>query len=273
MAGVRILFVDDEPGIRLSLPALLKLSGFEVVSAATVSEALHEIGKQPFDVLISDLNIGSPGDGFTVVSAMRRTQPDCVTLILTGYPAFETALQAIRGQVDDYLIKPAGVERLVSAIREKLSNRTPHRPIELKRVPRILRECATSVACNILQADSTQLNLPRLHSTEEESQANKETLIHALADQLESRRTELSPVLAGLSAHHGRLRNQQGFDAPTLVEEHRVFADAVFDCVRDNLLAADVSNVVTDLKQVSDVVSSMLRESISAAQNLQSKIA
>jgi ActR/RegA family two-component response regulator len=39
-----------------------------------------------FDVLISDLNIGHPADGFVVVSAMRRTQPDTLTFILTGYP-------------------------------------------------------------------------------------------------------------------------------------------------------------------------------------------
>ena len=44
-----------------------------------------------FDVLLSDLNIGQPGDGFTVVSAMRRVQPKAATFILTGYPDFDTA--------------------------------------------------------------------------------------------------------------------------------------------------------------------------------------
>jgi DNA-binding NtrC family response regulator len=84
--AIKILFVDDEPGIRLTLPVILEGAGFQVVVAATVPEALSIIGTQKFDVLISDLNIGNPGDGFTVVSAMRRTQPDAVTFILTGYP-------------------------------------------------------------------------------------------------------------------------------------------------------------------------------------------
>src|SRR3954471_22150709 len=136
-AMVKILFVDDEPAIRLSLPAILKIHGFDVTSAGSVSEAIQEISRQNFDVLISDLNIGNPGDGFTVVSAMRRTQPSCVTLILTGFPAFESALQAIRSQVDDYLIKPAGVKQLVAAIEEKLRNRTPHQLERLKAVPQI----------------------------------------------------------------------------------------------------------------------------------------
>src|ERR1043166_3921351 len=109
--GVRILFVDDERSIRLTLPKILESHGYEVAVAATVGEALAAVSSQKFQVLIADLNIGEPGDGFTVVSAMRRTQPECVNFILTGYPAFETALQAIRSQVDDYLVKPTEITR------------------------------------------------------------------------------------------------------------------------------------------------------------------
>src|SRR5215471_4298862 len=116
----KILFVDDEPAIRATLPAILDRAGFMVTAAATVSEALHLVATQKFDVLIADLNIGQPSDGFTVVSAMRRTQPKVPTFILTGYPAFETALEAIRQQVDDYLVKPADIEELVGKIKSKL---------------------------------------------------------------------------------------------------------------------------------------------------------
>ena len=140
MSPLRMLFVDDEPSIRLTLPAILRMHGHAVVVAATVSEALAAIQTQKFDVLISDLNIGNPGDGFTVVSAMRRTQPECVTLILTGYPGFETALQAIRSQVDDYLVKPTQIERLVETIERKLAERTPHNPAPMKRVREIMAE-------------------------------------------------------------------------------------------------------------------------------------
>ena len=84
----KILFVDDEDSIRLTLGMYLEDQGFSVTSVATVPEALKLITHQPFDVLIADLNVGQAGDGFTVVSAMRRTQPRAVTFILTGYPAF-----------------------------------------------------------------------------------------------------------------------------------------------------------------------------------------
>jgi len=77
----RLLFVDDEEGIRETLPLLLQQRGFDVRVAASVPEAISEIKTHKFDVLLSDLNIGKDGDGFTVVQAMRRAHPNCVTVL------------------------------------------------------------------------------------------------------------------------------------------------------------------------------------------------
>jgi CheY-like chemotaxis protein len=134
MEPVRVLFVDDEPGICLTLPEILRQHGFSVTAVGTVNEALAEITSAQFDVLISDLNFDHPADGFIVVSAMRRTQPNCVTLILTGYPGFDSALKALRNQVDDYLIKPADIPALVNLIGAKLQQRKPGRSAATKRL-------------------------------------------------------------------------------------------------------------------------------------------
>jgi DNA-binding NtrC family response regulator len=120
----RILFVDDEPSIRLTLPPVLEQHGFEVKAAASVAEAVLQIDVSRFDVLISDLNIEEGGDGLRIVSAMRQKQPQCITLILTGHPGFETAVDALRLRVDDYVVKPVDVETLISALRKKLNQRT-----------------------------------------------------------------------------------------------------------------------------------------------------
>jgi len=125
MNPIRLLLVDDEPGIRLTMSEVLRQHGFSVTAVCTLNEALDEITSAQFDVLISDLNLDRPADGFIVVSAMRSTQPKCVTLILTGFPGFETALEALRNQMDDYLVKPADVPTLVSLIEKKLQQRNP----------------------------------------------------------------------------------------------------------------------------------------------------
>ena len=119
----RLLFVDDEPSIRLTLPAILEDHGFAVTTAESVADATAKIGAGCFDVLVSDLNIGEEGDGFLVVGAMKKRHPRCVTIILTGYPAFESALLAIRHHVDDYVVKPAEIDLLLDTIRSKLSER------------------------------------------------------------------------------------------------------------------------------------------------------
>ena len=115
--------MDDEEGIRETLPELLRQRGFDVRVAAIVPEALSEIRTHDFDVLLSDLNIGKDGDGFAVIRAMRKAHPNCVTILLTGYPAFESALQAIHDEVDDYFVKPAELDSLIRTIEGKLGTR------------------------------------------------------------------------------------------------------------------------------------------------------
>ena len=117
----RLLFVDDEPSIRLTLPPVLEDHGFAVTTAESVDDAMARMDRSRFDVLLSDLNIGQDGDGFQVVSAMKKRYPRCVTIILTGYPAFESAVLAIRHQVDDYVVKPADIDTLVKTINQSLS--------------------------------------------------------------------------------------------------------------------------------------------------------
>jgi DNA-binding NtrC family response regulator len=117
----RLLFVDDEPSIRLTLAPVLEQHGFAVTTAHSVDDAIARIASARFDVLLSDLNIGKEGDGFQVVGAMKKRHPRCVTIILTGYPGFESAVLAIREQVDDYLVKPTEIDVLVSTINRKLS--------------------------------------------------------------------------------------------------------------------------------------------------------
>ncbi len=261
---VKILFVDDEPAIRATLPPVLRMHGFDVTSAANVAEALQAISAKTFDVLISDLNIGAAGDGFTVVSAMRRTQPNCVTFILTGYPAFESALQAIRNQVDDYLIKPAGVDELVASIEKKLQDRTPRKLDHVMRVPEILGEHAGEVVTHIRSSASNFPDLPHFRNMNLDRGNNAEALIRQLAEQMKNGETQLTPEMAEWSREYGRIRYEQGYSPDMLVEENRIVCFAILDVIRGNLLIVDLSHLVSDLKLLSGTMSLMLREAMVA---------
>ena len=121
----RVLFVDDEPSIRATLSVILRKYGFDVTVASSVPEALKEVEARPFDLLLCDLNINRAGDGFTVIRAIRQINPRCVTIVLTGFPDFESAVEGIHERVDDYIAKPISPDALVAVLGEKLAAREP----------------------------------------------------------------------------------------------------------------------------------------------------
>src|ERR1017187_2528629 len=134
----RILLAEDDDAVRDMLQAALERDGFEVAAVANVRDALRCIATENFDALLSDLHMPQAGDGFTVVSAMRHTHPQAVTLVLSGYPAIDEALSAIRLQADEVLMKPIQMVTLREAIRNKLANPVARRPLPTESVASIL---------------------------------------------------------------------------------------------------------------------------------------
>jgi DNA-binding response OmpR family regulator len=141
MAATTILLVDDDDVILHTLSKLLTHEGFEVTTAASVSEALRLISSDVYDVLLSDLHMPGAGDGLTVVSAMRHANPKAVTMLLSSFPEMEAAAHAILLQADDILVKPMELSALVKAITRRLSD-GPSDPVTIETVATILERTA-----------------------------------------------------------------------------------------------------------------------------------
>lgn len=265
MQGKRVLFVDDEPNLRLTFPQILKMHGFEVRTTATVAQALAEITIHPFDILISDLNIGEPGDGFTVVSAMRRTQPNCVNFILTGFPAFESALAAIQRQVDGYLVKPAKIAELVCMIEEKLLQRTgqPRRHVTLVRLSNLMRERVDEICNTTLSKMKSDPVLGCIAMSDRERVDYLPSLVLEIANQLDSPEPgEPTQSAIESSRRHGVQRLSAGYKISMLVTDSAILDSVVFDIVREHLLMLDTSSLVLDLKRFNHVLQFQLEQSV-----------
>lgn len=271
MKRVRILFVDDEPSICLTMPAILRQHGYDVTAVGTVNEALAQILATPFDILISDLNIGQAGDGFTVVSAMRRTHPECVTLILTGYPGFDSALEAIRSQVDDYLIKPTPIPTLVELIEQKLSNGRPGKPAPTKRLAQVLRENIFEIAQRALRGMKANPLLAAIPLTDEQRIEFIPRRLEELSMMLEFPETE-HPTGNSLAEMRGCKRYQQGYTVQLLVTYVRILEQAIYDVIHEYLLSLNLSYFISDLKRLNASLSFQLEDMLLAFLNAEQQV-
>ena len=262
---VRVLFVDDEPNIVSTMSAILRQHGYDVTAAESVNEALAQISSAPFDVLISDLNIGHAGDGFTIVSAMRRTHPACITLILTGYPGFDTALEAIRSQVDDYLIKPAPIPSLLKLIEQKLKTPRSGKVAANKRVCQILRENLFDITQRALAEMKSDPVLGVLTLPDEVRIEHTPRMIEELAAMLESAEPgQAMNELIQSAAVRGAKRYQQGYTVPQLAASMRLLEHAIFSVIHERMLSLNLSYFMFDLTRLNDILGVQLEQTLMA---------
>jgi CheY-like chemotaxis protein len=251
--GVKVLFVDDDGLIRLTTPAILQEHGYNVTAVASVSEALALIASTQFDVLISDLNIGSPGDGFTVVSAMRRTQPRCVTLIMTGYPGFDSALEAIRAQVDDYLIKPTPIPTLIDVIEAKLRCPSLDPEAATKRISQVLRESTFEITQRALSAMKSDTALAALPLADEQRIEFVPRMLEDLAAILAfSERGQEPPEIVHSAKMRGFKQYRQGYTIPLLAAQMRFLEQAIYEVLHEHMRSLNLSYFMFDLKRLNN---------------------
>lgn len=267
MLVTKILLVDDDPGVLRSLEAVLIRSGFEVSAVASVPEALELISSKHFDVLLSDLNIGQPGDGFTVVSAMRRVQPHACTFILTGYPDIDSAIQAIRSQVDNYFSKPLRVEELLTAISAaRDGKRAAAKPATLRKVADLIRESKQNICERWVELVLKDAELAALPLTIEQRTDHVPDLLDDLITRLELQSDELGQQAAEDARKHGQMRFQQGYTIPQVLFETRVLQQVLSTVIQENLLGVELSTLVHDIQEIGQSLQAEVEISIRAYQ-------
>jgi CheY-like chemotaxis protein len=243
------------------LQTTLERDGFEVVATTNVREALRYIATENFDALLSDLHMPHAGDGFTLVSAMRHTHPQAVTLVLSGYPAVEEALSAIRLQADEVLTKPIEVASLREALRNKLANPVARGPLPTESVASILEHDLRATIQDWMALVEKKEELTCVPLSFEARAGHLPGLIADLIFRL-----RLPPTTnAGLSTsarQHGDLRRKQGYTAAMVVEESRILQVSLFNTLQNNLAKVDFSKLLLDVITIADEVDSQLKQAM-----------
>ncbi|PWB78020.1 MAG: hypothetical protein C3F07_01545 [Anaerolineales bacterium] len=117
-----ILVVDDEPVARQSLSEILRLEGYSVNSVPNGQAAVEYVRTHPVELIIVDLRM--PGmDGLEVIQVVNQVSPETEVILLTAFGTTESAIQALRLRVHDYLLKPAPPTQVVNSVKKGLARR------------------------------------------------------------------------------------------------------------------------------------------------------
>jgi len=258
----RVLLVDDNDQVRATLKAVLEADQFRVTAATGVGEALRLIGAQKFDVLLCDLHMPGAGDGFTVVSAMRHTNPKAVTLVFTGYPALEEAMNAILLQADEILVKPMDIPELLALIREKLEKRGAQKRRNIERVASILERDSKATIAYWLGRVRRETELTVIPLSDEARTGHLPKLLQEVVERLRKPRVLGTKVLSHGASLHGNVRKSQGYSVPMLIEESRILQVSIFETLQNNLNTVDFSSLLLDVMTIADEVDSQLKQTI-----------
>lgn len=258
----KILLVDDSETVRGTLKMVLEHHQFQVWAAESVTEALHLIDTQHFDVLLSDLHMPGPGDGFTVISAMRHKHPEAVTLLFTGYPALKEAMNAILLQADEILVKPMPIPELVQVIRERLDRRGNRRAANIERVASILEREAEATIGDWLRRVERDDELTCVPLSEEQRSGHLPKLLQELVHRLRVPRSLGTKQGSQAAVEHGQTRRLQGYSIPMIIEESRMLQVSIFHTLQNNLSVVDFSLLLVDVMAIADEVDSQLKQAI-----------
>jgi PAS domain S-box-containing protein len=118
----KILVVDDEESIRFTFKTFLAEKGLETVTAAAFDIALSLIEENDFDVVFTDIVLGGK-TGIALLKEIKRRNPLCPVVVITGAPSLDTAAEAVRLGAYDYIVKPVRQDTLLRIVDMALKHR------------------------------------------------------------------------------------------------------------------------------------------------------
>lgn len=163
-----ILIVDDEPVARKSLTDILRLEGYSVTSVANGQAAVEHVRTQHIDLMIVDLRM--PGmDGLEVVQVVNQIAPDTEIVLLTAHASTETAIQALRLRIHDYLQKPAPPAQIVACVKKGLERREARMKAKSSGVD---SPDALEILDSVVLDDGTEIDLSRRQIKQKDTLVN-----------------------------------------------------------------------------------------------------
>ena len=230
----RLLVVDDEESVALTVSEVLRLEGYDVAMVLSGEEAVARLQELQYDLVLTDLHMEG-GDGISVLAEVRRSTPLTIAIVLTGFASLESAIAAMRQGAYDYLIKPCIIDDLKHTIQRGLDHRRLMMAEQEARsnLEQLNRELERRV-------DERPSELQQVNEELERANRAKDIFFATLSHEL---RTPLTPILGW-----AKLMRSAKADAPLIAQG--------LDAIERN--ARLQTRLIDDLLDVSRIVSGKL---------------
>lgn len=120
--AAKILIVDDEAGMRKGLGSILRRAGYLVSEAPGGTEAADHLGRDVFDLVITDLKM-EPLSGLDLLRLVKQMSPEVEVILMTAFGTIETAVEAMKLGAFDFITKPFQKEEILLRVRNALEKR------------------------------------------------------------------------------------------------------------------------------------------------------
>lgn len=117
---LKVLIVDDELDLATTLVERLDIRGFEAMAVQTGDEAVDQVRRSHFDVVVLDIKLKGE-DGVDVMNRIRQIEENLPVILLTGHMSKEANEEGLKAGAIDYIIKPIDIEDLVVKLREAVA--------------------------------------------------------------------------------------------------------------------------------------------------------
>jgi DNA-binding NtrC family response regulator len=141
----RVLVIDDDEGIRMSLANVLDLKGYQVDVAKDGKEAIAKYKKHHYDLALIDIVLPDM-KGTELLSKMSGGVVDMVKVIVTGYPDLDNAIKSVNEGADGYVIKPFDVKELLDKVSVLLKKQAENRKYSEEKVTEYIKERAKQLS-------------------------------------------------------------------------------------------------------------------------------
>lgn len=258
--ATRVLAVDDEPSAARLLSFILAPPTFRCTTACTAEEALVALQREPFDAVISDLQM--PGlSGMELLLEVRHKHPHMAFLVTTGVDDVDVGVKAMRSGADDYLVKPLRESAVVASLQNALHKRKLEQEVESYRqhLEEMVAERTHQLRAALEQVeqsyeDTLQSLGAAIDLRDNETEGHSQRVCRyslEIARAMGWQNKQLGTLARGAYLHDiGKLGVPDGIllkRGPLTLEERKIMqrhAQIGFDLVKDIPFLADATDVV-----------------------------